>query len=345
MLAFAVVIHHTTRLGIGTAAVYLFFILSGYWIAAVWSDKYSKQSNAYVNFIKGRFVRLLPLFVLANIMVMGVRHHTANLGLGPVFQQMSFWEAAGAIWSNIFILGFNWQPVHVLGVAWSLDVEMQFYLIAPIIVWMSRSLEWLGLAPLVMLAALTWQQIGVHDTVCNYALFFYIGAQSRQSNWRPSAHWAKASAYTALALMATTLISENGREWVLSGAHTTENFQSNNMIFSIALAMTLLPLTIWVTQREASRTDKVLGDLSYSLYLFHCSLHALYIDWSGALSIREKLPYFFLYLLVTCIVSFLAWRLVDKQIIDYRANAPLKKAKAKPERDLLDDEAYSSANT
>lgn len=344
LLAFAVVIHHTTRLSVGPTAVYLFFILSGYWIAATWSGKYAKQPNAYLNFIKGRFVRLLPLFILANIMVIGVRHQVTGLDLAPVLQQMSPWDAASAIWSNIFILGFNWQPIKVLGVAWSLDVEMQFYFIAPFMIWMARHLGAMGMAPLVALAALTFQDIGVHDTVCNYALFFYMGVLSRQLNWQPSLKWAQASAYTALALMATALFSQNGHEWVLGGAHATEHFHFNNLIFSIALAMTLFPLTIWVTQKEAGSTDKALGDLSYSLYLFHGPLQVLYVDWCGTLTLRERWPYLLLYLLATSVVSFLAWRLVDKQIIDYRSSKTRKKTKLQPRHDLLDDDEYASAN-
>lgn len=344
LLALAVVVHHTTRLGVGTAAVYLFFILSGYWITAAWSDKYAKQANTYLNFIKGRFVRLVPLFVLANIMVIGVRYHVASLDLASAFQQMSTWEAASAIWSNIFVLGFNWQPIKVLGVAWSLDVEMQFYLMAPILIWMARRLGAVGMAPLVVLAALTFQDIGIHDTVCNYALFFYMGILSRQLNWQPSLKWAQASMYGALALVATALISQDGHEWILGGAHATERFHFNNLIFSSALAMTLFPLTIWITQKEAGSLDKALGDLSYSLYLFHVPLQVLYVDWCGDLPLRERWPYLLLYLLATGVVSFLAWRLVDKQIIDYRASKPRAKTKPQPRHDLLDDDEYASAN-
>lgn len=345
LLAFAVVIHHTTRLGIGTAAVYLFFILSGYWIAAVWSGKYSNQPNAYLKFIEGRFIRLLPLFLLANVMVIGVRHHVTGLTLGPALQQAGPWEAANAIWSNIFILGFNWQHIKVLGVAWSLDVEMQFYFVAPIMIWMATKLKWLGIVPMIGLAALSLQEIGVHDTVFNYALFFYMGVQARQSGWRPSVKWAQASVYAAMALMASALISQDGREWILGGAHAAEGFHANNLIFCAVLAMTLFPLTIWITQKETGGMDKTLGDLSYSVYLFHCPLQVLYIAWCGALPLREKLPYFFLYLLATGLVSLLAWRLVDKQIIDYRSSTskPLRKTKPEPVP-MDDDEAYSSAN-
>ena len=41
-LALSVFLHHTTSYNIGMSAVLIFFVLSGYWVATMWTATYSK---------------------------------------------------------------------------------------------------------------------------------------------------------------------------------------------------------------------------------------------------------------------------------------------------------------
>jgi peptidoglycan/LPS O-acetylase OafA/YrhL len=65
-LAFAVFVHHTTLFNLGMAAVLIFFVLSGYWVATMWDRTYSKTSQAYFTFLVSRFWRVAPVFALCS---------------------------------------------------------------------------------------------------------------------------------------------------------------------------------------------------------------------------------------------------------------------------------------
>src|SRR5690349_23197478 len=68
-LASVVLASHAQRFDIGQAAVFLFFVLSGYWISRMWESKYARGRWPYATFIASRFVRLLPTFLLMNGML------------------------------------------------------------------------------------------------------------------------------------------------------------------------------------------------------------------------------------------------------------------------------------
>jgi peptidoglycan/LPS O-acetylase OafA/YrhL len=67
ILALAVVLHHCTRFfPFGTVAVYVFFILSGYWVTRMWEERYSTSQNAYSLFVLSRSLRIFPLYWIWN---------------------------------------------------------------------------------------------------------------------------------------------------------------------------------------------------------------------------------------------------------------------------------------
>ena len=72
ILASLVFVHHTSRLAIGPAAVYLFFCLSGFWIYRMWNGRYSKTVNPYLTYLISRLWRLLPTFLLVSGLAIGI---------------------------------------------------------------------------------------------------------------------------------------------------------------------------------------------------------------------------------------------------------------------------------
>ena len=65
-LAFAVFLHHTTSFNLGMSAVLVFFVLSGYWVAAMWKNTYSKTTSAYFTYLVSRVWRVAPVFALCS---------------------------------------------------------------------------------------------------------------------------------------------------------------------------------------------------------------------------------------------------------------------------------------
>jgi peptidoglycan/LPS O-acetylase OafA/YrhL len=129
ILALLVVLYHTIGfLPIGPFSVYVFFVLSGYWIFRMYVEKYSKFENPYATFVKSRLYRLMPVYLL--ILVISILIYLIVPELRGKF--LDNVQASPRSIFNLFCLGLNFSNFRVIGPAWSLDVEIQFYMMAPL---------------------------------------------------------------------------------------------------------------------------------------------------------------------------------------------------------------------
>jgi peptidoglycan/LPS O-acetylase OafA/YrhL len=181
LLALSVLICHSTplfglKLVDGNIAVQLFFIISGFYMAMVLSEKYTLEKDRlfYLSFYKSRFLRLYPVFVIVSVLcwiyfgalTIFFGNIPAN-GFVDIFQRMPWWGSVLSIFSNITMLGQDIPSLfHVssdgvmhlfhsritgtaedgalwvgqtrtIGQAWSVGSEIWFYLFAPLLI--SRS--------------------------------------------------------------------------------------------------------------------------------------------------------------------------------------------------------------
>lgn len=173
LLAASVLIGHTapilgtkTRLVGGMTAVESFFIISGFYMALVLKEKYSKGDNAYRKFYFNRFLRLFPMYWTVLLVVLLVSllwnfQHLDNHLLPYIkhFSHMNFVTFIYFIFSNMFLLGQDtffflslnpdsgwlfftkqytttaiWlEQFLFVPQAWTLGIEILFYLLAPFI--------------------------------------------------------------------------------------------------------------------------------------------------------------------------------------------------------------------
>lgn len=73
LLAGTVVYDHFFGLKIGEAAVYLFFVLSGFCVHRVWRGRYSQTCNPYLTFLASRLWRLLSVMFAASITTLFIK--------------------------------------------------------------------------------------------------------------------------------------------------------------------------------------------------------------------------------------------------------------------------------
>jgi peptidoglycan/LPS O-acetylase OafA/YrhL len=105
----------------GRAAVWLFFVLSGYLIAYGFVyRKYDGTQHSVKKFYSNRILRVYPLFLFTSLV---------SLALALYFnKQLDF--SLKFLLQQFFVL--QWTHEYPLsGVFWTLGIEMQFYLIAP----------------------------------------------------------------------------------------------------------------------------------------------------------------------------------------------------------------------
>ena len=136
VLAILVICYHFTPLRSGNFAVCCFYILSGYWITKMWKQKYSKATAPQATFLMSRWLRIAPMLMLCTALVI----------LLPIDRSGA---TPGWLLRQALIIGCT-GPYVPLAPAWSLDVELQFYLaFATFAPWLfslkqpSRVLGWL----------------------------------------------------------------------------------------------------------------------------------------------------------------------------------------------------------
>lgn len=113
LAAVAVVAHHTDRMptGLGQAGVDVFFVISGFVMVHV-----SGREPSPMEFLRARVMRLVPLYwlvTLAAAAILGV------IDTAHILLSLAFWPhlAPDGLWAPVL-----WQ-------GWSLNFEMQFYIL------------------------------------------------------------------------------------------------------------------------------------------------------------------------------------------------------------------------
>jgi peptidoglycan/LPS O-acetylase OafA/YrhL len=173
LLALAVVITHSDsifgfRLVGGLVAVKAFYIISGFYMTLILNEKYIGVNNSYKLFISNRFLRLFPIYwtVLILTISFSILMYSKGQYSGSFnnyityFNSMSISSFVFLLFTNIFLffqdivmfLGLDTSSGHLfftsnfnqtnpklydflfIPQAWTIGVEISFYLIAPFIV-------------------------------------------------------------------------------------------------------------------------------------------------------------------------------------------------------------------
>jgi peptidoglycan/LPS O-acetylase OafA/YrhL len=153
------------------SAVSVFIILSGFVITALRRGK----PEGYMAFLSRRAFRLMPVYAALLVIsaatlslqrdgVAHFAHQTAhNLARLHIFDATLAHLGAQFAWHAVLLQGVvpTWRLPSIdngiLGQAWSLSVEWQFYLLAPLIIYLITTRRWILLAPITAaLAALSW---------------------------------------------------------------------------------------------------------------------------------------------------------------------------------------------
>jgi peptidoglycan/LPS O-acetylase OafA/YrhL len=266
LLALAVVASHVSGWEIGRLAVLLFFFLSGYWVTHVWDAKFGPGRIGA--FYGARFFRIYPLYLLTVLVV-------ALLSGKPLH------------WLNLTLLGVASSRDDPLAVSWSLDIELQFYLVLPLIVWGARRLApALGVALVAMTAVAGWL---IHArtglvTLPQYLPAFVLGVATCARRWTPSLRAAHISLVAFL--LAGLAIGMSPLTSSFLDKDIPDPFDRD--IFSFLWMLPLLPYVARSVAIASGPLDRRLGDVSYPLYLVHAPLTGAIIAQIGD-SIPAKL--------------------------------------------------------
>lgn len=275
----------------GHAAVQVFMIVSGFVIANLLLTK----QESYPRYIARRFFRLYPGYAVCCVLgfftvdswLFIVEHvpwrsdawwsgYAASIGELHFEATANFWQHAGL--HALMLHGavpdeiINRAPMVFLPAAWSISLEWQFYLIAPLVIAAFRA-KWSVIAAtigaFILLLAYRGGFLGHYDipaTIAANSHFFLIGIASRLGFEKLTALPGSPMAVSAVGLFLLFALGED----VLSV-----------MVWGVFLAYSL-----W-HEREAvtghlfrllmrSRIAMLLGEASYSLYLIHRPIQVVF---------------------------------------------------------------------
>lgn len=289
------------RMTDGPRSVQAFYAVSGFYMTLVLHDKYAGPGS-YGAFLRARLLRLLPLYVIVAAATVAAAFACRAAGLG-LFPPLACWQAAvGALpavdvavlaASNALLVGQDamcflavepgtglawhadafaaaqpaWRFLFVPQ-AWTVCVELMFYVVAPALV---RRPVWL-LAGLTLASygarAATIRTFGVGWDPWTYRFFpfelahFLLGALAcrayfalRARDWLPRPLCVLALA----AALALPFAASHLGDHVWKGRYAAPGL--------VPLLACLLPFVFAATR--TSRIDRSIGELSYPIYLVH----------------------------------------------------------------------------
>lgn len=271
LLACSVLISH---LGIringltpGVIAVIVFYLLAGHVVARLWG-KWQHQPNASGRFYRDRAWRILPQYSAAVLFATLVWLGGAQSPFIAIRPDLSDWLA------NILIVPLNFymytgqDSFTLVPPAWSLGAEMQFYLLAPLL--LSQKLRYIMVVFGVSLGIFTLAQLQMLDTdYYGYRLMpgvlfiFLLGALHE-------------FAYRHNTLRKLLLILWSLNFIYLLWLSTAGQYLPYNkeVALGLLIAMPLLALLNKPNPDKqkssmSTRLDRRLGELSYGVFLYH----------------------------------------------------------------------------
>ncbi|HEY9632649.1 MAG TPA: acyltransferase [Coleofasciculaceae cyanobacterium] len=297
----------------GWLGVHLFFVISGYCIAANVYRLVLSNGSPWT-FLKNRTWRLLPVYWASFFLTLGL-----NLVSYP-FNRTSFWDNFPSSWQswlgNILLIQPYLDAPYYGVVYWSLVVEMGFYLIVALLliikgkinlklalfIGLSLGFASVFLAPSPRVMTLTYWC----EFVCGVLVFSALLSKKQDHIYRHK---------LSLALIVIFGILSIFVNW---------KFFNSTLWFSALFAIVLYWL-YFIDEKIDSikqiKWIKFVGIMSYSLYLIHVPFQGRVISLGGRFIPYQSPMILLLQGLgwgVAIFVSYLFYRLVEKPLNDWR---------------------------
>ena len=311
----------------------LFFVLSGFFIGGILMDHRSSPRLWRVFYIR-RGLRIVPVYYLV-LLVLGLMLHWHIYG---AHNSTPLWAYALFVPNFAYAYTGSWD-YFPLGVFWTLAIEEQFYLLAPLAVraisprrlpWIVGSLALLAWAmraalllnhPQGLLAAHVLMPLRMDTLAAGVLVACMVRSEAARSFFhRVCARWnaglAGICAIALIALTRLTLVSpENGSaELCLYG------YAAIAAVFALLLAVVTIERPPVLVRILSSGPLVQLGRYSYFIYVAHSIVELTFIRWFGGgvgftLDSATSFGVMLLALAATWGAAALSWRYVEGPLI------------------------------
>lgn len=322
----------------GPHSVQLFYMISGFLISYVLVEKstYTNLRSFYTN----RFLRLYPIYIFIAAITLIVFLATQNMSFLNIYASSPLTAKFLLVFSNIFLITQDW--VMFAGVktnqlvftpdflnsdlvlykgllvppAWTLGLEISFYLIAPFILHRRRVMVFMLAISIIIRIILFHIGLGKQDPWTyrffpTELAFFLLGALSNQVIWpyykkilsnKQIQSWACLSTYLLISITLTfSLIPIN---------------ETIKCLVFFSLFLIFMPFTFYFS--KSNNWDKKLGDLSYPIYISHMLVLYLTTILLTRLNIGHKAPIAICTLLLSIVLAIFLNKFIGNPIESIR---------------------------
>ena len=271
----------------GGLGVNVFFGISGFILALPFAKRYfNNQKVALKPYFIRRLTRLEPPFIISLIVLLIaqiVYFHTS-------FQELQSHFVASLFYVHFLVFG-TWSTINP--VTWSLETEVQFYIIAPLLFlifkqvnFIVRHLYFIGLIAVSILSTFffkTWLiEHHLHKSLLVYLPYFILGAlfaeyyivQIHKKVKNKSHVW---DLFGITATIGLFIFHDNSNDLY--------KFLQLAFLFIVFISTFRGKILNWFYTRKIIYT---IGGMCYSIYLIHYALIAFLVKYSAKISFSES---------------------------------------------------------
>lgn len=303
----------------GHTGVSLFFVLSAFIFTVLLYD----SRIDYVGFIRNRFLRTYPLFLL--VLLIGLLSNISNFDVLPLLKSLFFMgNLPSAFNGGVFTF-----------VTWSIAIEWQFYLVFPFLIWLIRPHPWawlLGLViAMIVVRFVVWQnvedlrQLAYWTMVGRFDQFLIgmIAGVYYKKYFVPSIKLDVVAVVSSVLLV--LLLSTFNR---LGGGGTTGYYwvlwPSIEALFWSVFCVSYLSIANRIN-KHVSVFLSGLGAISYSIYLSHFPIISLFMEyeWDRVLVTQQPMTTAIVNTVVVIFpvvigFSLISYLLIEKPILKFK---------------------------
>lgn len=285
LAVFLVFIFHISSFALpgGFLGVDIFFVISGYLISGIILNKVEKKSFRFIDFYIGRLKRIVPVYYIVLTVILII---AAVIYLPSDILQLrmnGFWSAIFA--SNVYFSTLDTyfgassieNPfLHT----WTLSIKMQFYFLLPLLIYFINK-KWLPTALMIIIGVfLGYSTLGIYFLDLKNKMYFSLAARIpefcigalfavRQDNFKKIGD--SALNYISIISIVVLIICA----FLFSEKSDYPGFLV--MIPCLATCFLLINKDSFINRKIFSHRIAIhIGELSYSIYLWHWPVMALW---------------------------------------------------------------------
>ena len=312
------------NINIGTIAVTCFFFISGFLMPLAYSCHYQDfgPKDGCIRFYLNRFLRIFPIYWLSILLCLGLLglsymlHRNIDVFNPALFSYKVYFQ-------NIVLLGLNqdhiWGGYYRLNnPAWTLDVEIQYYLIVPLIFYTWKYIPkltfiFLGVISLCSfyIFLFPFNLVHIDRSLLAFGGFFFMGFLYYQFICGEVKNNLLIMSFVFILALVIVF------EFVFLGNLSVEKVNLPHITMAIIISAILL---LGQAKNNFGSVDKFLGDLSYPMYILHYPILGITIKLMFLIKINpDELWLSFIVslainLVLTSILSVFALKCIDSPI-------------------------------